>query len=149
MSEQKVNLVTVHKDTITSFPADINMEYVSNIIHQRENPHPLISIGLVVGVIIVLYLIYILFAKRCISGIWFGKLGEYPDSVKYKIQHNPFTDSLRVSVPNHGLVATGKIAGDTIWIHMRGLEMVGVLVSNSQIVWVNSKDVWNNVKMLN
>lgn len=147
--EQKFNVVTVHNDTITSFPADINMNYVNNIIHKRENPNPLVSIGIVIGTIIFIYLIYIIFIKRCISGTWFGKIGEYADIVKYKIWHNPFTDSLVVSLPHQGTVANGELIGDTIWIKFRGKKMAGVLASSNKIIWVDSSDVWNNVKILN
>jgi len=163
------NLVTVHSDPNMDLntnlsPAEINMNRVSNIIYKRENPHPFIAIGLIVGMIIFMYLIYVLFIKRCISGIWFGKIGNYPDTIKYKLQHNPFTDKITICSPEHTKIADGELVGDTLWINFKDpicsrrdprsceaqeKKIAGVLVSRSQIVWINSGDVWNNVKILN
>lgn len=144
------NLASVSKDSNIEYsPTDLNMEYVKNIIHQRENPDPFIAFGLVAAVIMVMYLIYILIIKRNISGIWFGNIGDMPTAVKYKIIHNPFTDTLTIKIAGQNTLTNGKLIGHTIYLYNNvGNEEVGVLVGYHKIIWVNSKDVWNHVKLL-
>jgi hypothetical protein len=144
------NIVKVMKNSTVEYsPADRNLENVKNIIYQRENPNPHLAFGLIACVVVVIYFIYVLFIKQNISGIWFGSLGEMPMVVKYKITHNPFTDTLTIKVAGKGTIQNGKLIGHTIYLYSNvGAEQVGVLIEHRKIVWVNSKDVWNHVKIL-
>jgi hypothetical protein len=150
MAEPEYKVVKILQNASVEYsPADRNIEYVKNIIHQRENPDPFLAFGLVAGILIVMYIMYVLFIKRRISGIWFGNIGEMPLSIKYKIIHNPFTDTLTIRIIDSGLTLNGRLIGNTIWLYdSAGKENIGVLTENNQIIWVNSKDVWNHVKIL-
>ncbi len=144
------NIVSVLKNSTVEYsPADINLENVKNIIHQRENPDPFLAFGLVIGVLVVIYFIYVLFIKRNISGIWFGSFGDLPMAIKYKIIHNPFTDTLTIKIAGKETITNGKLIGNTIYLYdSAGYEYTGVLVKRHKIIWVNSKDIWNHVKIL-
>jgi hypothetical protein len=143
------NLVTVLNDAKVEYsPADHNLEYVRNLVHQRENPDPFVAMGLLGVIVITMYLIYIICIKRNITGIWFGSFGSLPLAIKYKVNHNLFTDTLTIKM-NNGNIKNGKIIGNTIYLYDGvGNELVGVLIKNNKIVWVDSKDVWNHVKVL-
>ena len=149
-STNQYRTVKVYDDSRVEYsPVDLNLDYVKNVVYQRENPHPLTIVFLIVGILILICFIYTVFIKRNISGIWFGNSELAPSSMKYKISHNPFTDSLTVKNTS-GEVVHGKLVGHTVWLfNDNAPETVGVLLSKYKIVWVNSDDVWHNVKVLN
>jgi hypothetical protein len=144
------NTVKVFDDSSVEYsPTDLNLNYAKNIVYQRENPNPLTIVFLVVGVLILLCFMYTVLIKRNISGIWFGNSKLAPSSIKYKISHNPFTDSLIVRNTS-GDIVHGKLVGHTIWLFNEDKpETVGVLLNKYKIVWFNSDDIWHNVKILN
>lgn len=130
-------------------PVEHNLDYVKNLVYQRENPNPTTIIFLVLGVIILLFFMYTLFIKRNISGIWFGGNGEDQSSIKYKVVHNPFTDSLTITGID-GKVIKGKVSGHTIWIFRDNRpDLIGVMLSKNKILWVQANELWHNVKVLN
>jgi hypothetical protein len=144
----RYDLVTVHNDTTMHYsPVETNLDMVRNLIYERENPHPGIAIGLVVAIVIMIYIIHKVFIRRNISGIWFGSIDDTPSIVKYEIKHNSITDDLRI-ITEDGNIMTGELIGHTVWINSRGQKKAGVLTSSNKIVWVNSNDVWNSVKVL-
>lgn len=146
MGDYKVVKV-LHDASVEYSPAERNLDYVKNIVYQRENPNPFLTAGLVLLVFLIIYVVYVLFVKRKISGDWFGNIGDMPVAVKYHITHNPFTDSL--SIKWDGGKSNGRLIGRTIVLYDGQKETVGVLVGRHKIVWVNSNDVWNHVKVLN
>jgi hypothetical protein len=144
----RYNLVTVHdKSTMQYSPAEANLDLVRNIIYEREHPHPGISIGLVIAIVAMMYIVHKIFIRRNISGIWFGSIDDTPSAIRYEIKHNPISDSLRVTTED-GEVMVGELIGHTVWLNSNGQKKAGVLTSSNKIVWVDSKDVWNSVKIL-
>lgn len=129
-------------------PVEHNLDFVKNIVYQRENPNPTTIIFLVLAVIVLLFFIHTFFIKRNISGIWFGGIDDKQSTIKYKVVHNPFSDNLTITGTN-GDIINGKVSGHTIWIFRKNSpDLVGVLLSKNKILWVHANEVWHNVKIL-
>ncbi len=127
-------------------PAEINIENVRTFIAKKENPHPLTITIMALATLVIIYIIYILLVKSCISGEWVGQLGDQP-SITYKITHNPFTD--KINIYNSGQwVADGYYVGNIIRINTTGGKLTGMLASHDTILWIDSGDVWSNIKVL-
>src|SRR5438067_2353987 len=84
--------------TSQSLPENFNLDLVRNIVHERENPHPMNVAMIAVCVVLTIYILYIIFIKRDVSGYWYGKLGDFPNMILYRINHNKFTDSVSVHI---------------------------------------------------
>lgn len=140
--------IIVHEDRVESHPAEINMEYVKNMIYERENPHPLVPAIIFGCVLLFIYLIYIIFIKNRISGEWVGVIGDYPGIIKFKIKHDTFLDNIVISVKDYGVIAKGKVIGNTIFLDINKKQVIGVLLNKNKIKWVDSGDIWQNVKTL-
>jgi hypothetical protein len=146
MSEYKLAKV-LPDSTIEYSSADHNLQNVKNIIYEKENPNPLTITLLILIVLLFIYFVYILFIKINISGIWFGNILNLPNSIKYTISHNTFLDTLTIKW-NRGKV-NGKLIGRTIILYNNlKNEMAGVLINRNKIKWLDSNDIWNNVRAL-
>lgn len=124
-------------------PADVNLENVRQILKKKTNPHPMMIVSLVLVVLAFIYLLYILLGKQLISGDWIGQSG---DMTIKRIKHNPFTDNITV-YSGGKKIASGCCSGQIVRIDTTGGKLTGMF-DQGKIIWIDSGDVWSNIKYL-
>jgi hypothetical protein len=72
-------------------------------VYDLSNPSPIFMTVLVVAVVLLMYLIYVLFLKPCMSGEWMDHAGN-----TWQISHNRFNGNLRVRI-NGECRGSGKV----------------------------------------
>lgn len=137
--------------TTQSLPEDMNLDYIRNMVQEREHPHPINIVLIAIAIIFIIYILYILFMKKDISGYWYGKLGSHPNMILYTIYHNKFTDKVVVNIKdlpdnkNYPITKkyTGYVLGNAIYLTApSGETFSGVLTEPHVITWTNL-DVWH------
>jgi len=64
---------------------------ITKVIKKKSNPSPILFGVIAVCILIVFYVLYLLFVKECLSGIWYDERG-----ARWHIKHNTFSDDLEI-----------------------------------------------------
>lgn len=151
MSEYKMNIVSIDEDgNKTESPlsvVDQNLNNVKNIVYQREHPNPYTAYGIVISTVIVMFILYILFLKKNISGGWMGNINFEQLNERLSIIQNPFTGHLTIYNNSGTEVATGWIDGAAIQINV-GYKKYNGMIDRNIINWCHSSMVWKKIKSI-
>jgi hypothetical protein len=150
-------IVIIGKENIIStepLPERFNLDLVRNILHEKENPHPLSITLIVITSLLLLYIIYILFIKTSISGKWYGNINTYSNMIVYQINHNKFNNKLKVRVvksPDSSFYSyrySGYLLNKDIYLITEwGDTKIGKLLNHGLIQW-SDNDSWSRNKKL-
>ena len=102
-----------------------NIIKVKDVIRRSENPNPLVIVVIILVTILVMFVIYIQFIKKSISGVWVDA-----ENNKHNIIHNKWKDIIQIDT-NEGI-----IKGNLVVIYVDSSMKLGI--------WANDKINWND-----
>ena len=73
--------------------AEREAQLLQKKIYDSSNPSPIFVAAIVITVLLIMYIIYVVFLKPCMSGDWLDHAGN-----EWTISHNRFTGNFRVKI---------------------------------------------------
>ena len=107
-----------------------NIIKVKDVIRRSENPNPLVIVVIILVTILVMFVIYIQFIKKSISGLWVDA-----ENKKHKLDHNKWKDIITVD-KNEGIIKSNLVV-----LYVNNTINIGIW-SNDKINW-NDGSVWH------
>lgn len=142
---ERVSIPLPDYNEATQTMAEYNENLTRRIVNKNDNPNPIIIISLVMIIIIMMYIFYIMFIKRNLSGEWFS------NSKKINIFHNKWTDKISFS-NNYDIVGNnyGIVAGNAVFVTDKlGEKKMAVFNPKTNcLYWYNSADIWTRAHII-
>jgi hypothetical protein len=103
-----------------------NAYRVKKLIERTENPNPLIIVIIGFVTLIIMFVLFIQFGKKSLSGIWVDD-----NRNMNKIIHNKWTDSIKINKK-----FDGSVKGNMVTVYMDDSAKIGLWIDNN-IYWTN------------
>lgn len=117
-----------------------NTQKVKNLIYLKENPSPIIIIGITALYISILYVIYLLIVSSTLDGIWYDNHGNEID-IKQNVLSDNFTYLFK------GKLSKGYIKNNVVYLLDNLNKKKGILFTHKNTIkWndsSNNKNTWN------
>lgn len=101
---------------ISSIKADKERALLQKKVYDISNPSPIFVTGIVIVILLIMYFIYVIFLKSCMSGEWSDHAGNI-----WYISHNKFTGNFQVKINNKNR-GVGKVLDN----YVRYGDLIGV-----------------------
>lgn len=128
-----INLETSDGRTFSIPAENRNEEAVRRIIQKTENPNPILIFIIVLGVILLMYYIYVVYVTIDLNGDWVSPEKEI------KVEHNKWTNSICVHIDEGEFHA--RLDGRAIIGTRESRGKFGVY-KRGQIHWTGNDEVW-------
>lgn len=107
--------------------AEAERKLLQKTVYESSNPSPIFITSMVIGTLLIMYIVYIMFLKPCMSGIWIDNAGN-----QWYIDHSVFKNIFTVHIDdNYG--GTGYIYDN----YLRFGDLVGVWNYSDQIFFTD------------
>ena len=102
-------------------------------IYDNANPSPVLITILIVGILFLLWLLYIVYMKNSMSGSWYDS-----DNRCWDIHHNKFSDELRIEISeNNGKKKVSRGVGSISGSLFKYEDHIGLWNHSNIILFVN------------
>jgi len=73
--------------------AELEREMLQKHVYENANPSPIFVVAVITAIIVCMYVVYVMFVKPCMSGLWMDVAGN-----EWVIKHNRFTSEFTVAI---------------------------------------------------
>ena len=125
ISEKNINDEKQRTDALNNQKRE--SEILTKTIYDISNPSPIVVTAIIIGILLILYVIYIIFLKPSVSGTWIDSLGN-----EWYLNHNTFKNIFTVSIND---LPSGK--GVLYDNYIRYGELIGIWDYSNTILFTN------------